>query len=107
MCHVPEQAFTNNELATSVGVEGRSGRRNAPSLLNVAYMRHLFHDGRETALETQYIAPHVGLDPRIEPLRLSTAEADDLLAFLRSLTSQSWIDLIDEARTDPPGNRSR
>lgn len=57
MCHVPEQAFTNNELATSVGVEGRSGRRNAPSLLNVAYMRHLFHEGRETALETQYIAP--------------------------------------------------
>jgi len=57
MCHIPEQAFTNNELATSVGVEGRSGRRNAPTVLNVAYMPSLFHDSRETALETQYIAP--------------------------------------------------
>src|SRR5690242_21297145 len=24
MCHVPEQGFTNNELATPLGVEGRS-----------------------------------------------------------------------------------
>lgn len=57
MCHVPEQAFTNNELATAIGVEGRSTKRNAPSLLNVAYVRRLFHDGRETALETQYLGP--------------------------------------------------
>jgi len=57
MCHIPEQDFTNVEIATAVGLEGRSGRRNAPSLINVGYMRHLFHDGRETALETQYLAP--------------------------------------------------
>ncbi|MDZ7781970.1 MAG: cytochrome c peroxidase [Halioglobus sp.] len=57
MCHIPEQGFSNNELATPVGTEGRSLRRNAPALYNVAYFRHLFHDGRETRLETQVIAP--------------------------------------------------
>jgi len=57
MCHVPEQGFTVNELAQAVGIEGRSVRRNTPTVLNVAYMRTLFHDGRETSLETQIISP--------------------------------------------------
>lgn len=53
MCHVPEQAFTQNETRTSVGSEGRSLRRNAPTLVNVAYVRDLFHDGREPSLDLQ------------------------------------------------------
>lgn len=57
MCHIPEQGFTNNELATAVGIEGRSGRRNAPSLYNVAYLKSLFHDGREQNLEQQVWGP--------------------------------------------------
>jgi cytochrome c peroxidase len=40
-----------------VGIEGRNLRRNAPTLLNVAYMETQFHDGRETSLETQVISP--------------------------------------------------
>ncbi len=57
MCHVPEQGFTSNELATAAGIEGRSVRRNAPSLYNVAYRQMLFHDGRENALEQQVWGP--------------------------------------------------
>jgi cytochrome c peroxidase len=57
MCHVPEQGFTANELATSVGIEGRTVRRNAPTLLNVAYQQRLFHDGREPTLEDQIWGP--------------------------------------------------
>lgn len=57
MCHIPDQGFTNNALAAPAGIEGRSMRRNAPSLYNVAYQEHLFHDGRETALETQVWSP--------------------------------------------------
>lgn len=56
-CHVPEQAFTQNELATPVGIEGALVLRNAPSLYNVAYRRVLFLDGRETSLEQQIWAP--------------------------------------------------
>jgi cytochrome c peroxidase len=57
MCHVPEQGFTSNELATPIGLEGRSLRRNAPTLYNVAYATRLFHDGRETSLENQAWGP--------------------------------------------------
>ena len=57
MCHIPEQGFTQNEIATPVGLQGRSVRRNAPSLYNVAYQRSLFHDGRGVSLETQIWEP--------------------------------------------------
>ncbi|MDL2354033.1 MAG: cytochrome c peroxidase [Pseudomonadota bacterium] len=57
MCHVPEQGFAANELGTAIGVNGRSLRRNAPTLLNVAYVGSLFHDGRESTLERQAWAP--------------------------------------------------
>ena len=57
MCHIEAQAFTSNDLATSVGMEGKSLRRNAPSILNVAYEKQLFRDGREDALETQAWLP--------------------------------------------------
>lgn len=57
MCHVPEQGFTSHEMATAVGIEGRTVRRNAPTLFNSAYYTHLFHDGRETSLEQQIWGP--------------------------------------------------
>ncbi|MBW2230840.1 MAG: SCO family protein [Deltaproteobacteria bacterium] len=57
MCHVPEQGFANNEMATAVGIQGRSVRRNAPTIFNAAYLQHLFHDGRETSLEQQVWGP--------------------------------------------------
>jgi cytochrome c peroxidase len=67
MCHVPEQGFTNNELATPIGVAGRSIRRNAPTMLNVAYQEAMFHDGRDTSLETQVIGPMVSRDELANP----------------------------------------
>ncbi len=57
MCHIPEQGFANNEMATAVGIEGRSVRRNAPTLYNVGYAQLLFHDGRENTLEQQVWGP--------------------------------------------------
>ncbi|MGZ8245064.1 cytochrome c peroxidase [Methylomagnum sp.] len=57
MCHVPEQGFASNEQATAVGVEGRTVRRNSPSVYNVGYYARLFHDGRETSLEQQVWGP--------------------------------------------------
>ena len=57
MCHVPEQGFTSNEMATAVGIEGRTVRRNSPTLYNIAYAQSLFHDSRETTLEQQVWAP--------------------------------------------------
>ena len=56
-CHIPEQGFTNNEISTAVGVEGRIVIRNAPTLYNVAYLQHIFLDGREISLENQVWQP--------------------------------------------------
>ena len=56
-CHLPDQGFTNQELRTPVGIEGRTVKRNAPSLYNVAYLQRLFHDAREYSLEHQIWAP--------------------------------------------------
>lgn len=57
MCHVPEQGFAQNELRTPVGIEGKSVRRNAPTIYNAAYLTRLFHDGREFSLENQVWQP--------------------------------------------------
>ena len=57
MCHIPEQGFASNEMATAVGIEGRTVRRNTPTLYNAAYYQKLFHDSRETTLEQQIWGP--------------------------------------------------
>lgn len=57
MCHIPEQGFTNNEMSRPIGFEGRGLKRNAPTLLNVAYYSRLFFDLREFSLEQQVWAP--------------------------------------------------
>ncbi|SJM93071.1 cytochrome c peroxidase [Crenothrix polyspora] len=57
MCHIADQGFTNNQMATAVGAEGRTVRRNSPSLYNTGYFSLLFHDGRETSLEQQVWLP--------------------------------------------------
>jgi cytochrome c peroxidase len=67
MCHVPEQGFTSNEMATSVGVEGRTVRRNAPTIYNSAYFGRLFHDGRETSLEQQVWGPLLARNEMANP----------------------------------------
>ena len=61
-CHVPIQAFAQRGSAVSKGVEGRVGRRNAPSLLNVAFAKSLFHDGRSASLEDQAWLPILAED---------------------------------------------
>ena len=67
MCHVPEQGFANWELSTAVGVEGRSVKRNSPSLINVGYLNPLFHDGRDSTLETQFVGPLVARNEMANP----------------------------------------
>jgi len=69
ICHVPEQAFTQNELSTPVGIEGRFVRRNAPSLYNVGYRSRLFHDGREVSLAEQIFSPLTAANEMGNPSR--------------------------------------
>ncbi|WP_434360542.1 redoxin domain-containing protein [Parasalinivibrio latis] len=67
MCHIPEQGFTNNELRTPVGVEGRTIRRNAPALFNTALFPAYFHDSRDTKLAEQIWSPLLARNEMANP----------------------------------------
>jgi len=55
-CHLPSAAFTDGRK-TSIGVHGKPGRRNAPSLANMAWMPYFMMEGGVPTLELQALAP--------------------------------------------------
>jgi cytochrome c peroxidase len=55
-CHQPEHGFAS-PLPRAVGVGGKQGLRNTPSLLNRAFGKAFFWDGREATLEAQALHP--------------------------------------------------
>jgi cytochrome c peroxidase len=57
-CHSPDLAFTDRK-PTSVGIKGRVGQRNAPTILNALYNKTQFWDGRVKTLEEQAALPIV------------------------------------------------
>jgi cytochrome c peroxidase len=57
-CHNPERAFTDGK-PSSIGVHGRLGQRNAPTILNALYNKTQFWDGRAQTLEDQAALPIV------------------------------------------------
>ena len=93
-CHDPKRAFSSPQ-PRAVGVFGRVGRRNAPSLINRGYGRGFFWDARIATLEEQVLKPiedpnemdlpvaeaaaRVGLSP--------TALSHALASYVRSILS--------------------
>jgi len=67
MCHLVDDAFASTQSRRAIGMEGRTLRRNAPSLLNVVYQRSFFHDGRETHLDLQVWMPFLAADEMANP----------------------------------------
>ena len=55
-CHNPKFAMTDR-LPLSKGVYGRTAFRNAPSILNAAYLKTMMFDGHVPSLEMQAIVP--------------------------------------------------
>lgn len=69
-CHQPGRAFSDS-VPRSRGVYGRLGPRNAPALVNLAYARSLFWDGRAATLEEQVLRPiqdSLEMDLRLDQL---------------------------------------
>ncbi len=84
-CHKEELNFATNDRV-AVGIENRVGIRNAPTLLNRAYGKSHFWDGRSDSLEEQALQPienkvEMGssIETAIERLRAS-AEYHSLFA---------------------------
>ena len=67
-CHDPDKSWSNGQRY-GVGVAGKEGERNVPSLINVAYFRQLFWDGRAGSLEAQALFPLLSPEEMAMPSR--------------------------------------
>ncbi len=76
-CHAREKAFTDN-LPTSRGFNGLTGTRNAPTVINAAYMQSQFWDGREPDLEGQ------AKQPPVNPVEGGLPNHEPILAVIRN-----------------------
>jgi len=76
-CHVAEKAFTDSPLSVSEGINKLNGTRNAPTVVNAAYNKTQFWDGRSPDLEDQ------ALHPFLNPVEMALPNHDVLLATIR------------------------
>jgi cytochrome c peroxidase len=72
-CHDPARAFTDGR-PTSVGISGRVGQRNSPTVLNALYNKTQFWDGRVNTLEQQAALPITN------PFEMGAASVGDAVA---------------------------
>jgi cytochrome c peroxidase len=77
-CHDPEKAFTDSPLKVSEGIEGKTGTRNSPTVINSAYFTTQFWDGRSPDLEDQ------ALHPFINPVEHGLEDHEPILEIVRS-----------------------
>ena len=93
-CHIPDRALSQPR-AIATGIAGRRGSRNAPALINRAWGRSFFWDGRTTTLEEQVLKPiedpnELGSSAPAAAARVgvsTTALADALASYVRSIRS--------------------
>ena len=79
-CHDPGHGFADPRgKPTSAGVGGALGARNAPSVLNAAFLASQFWDGREPTLEAQAV------QPLINPVEHGFKDHPAVVARLRGL----------------------
>ncbi|HXH28004.1 MAG TPA: cytochrome c peroxidase [Candidatus Polarisedimenticolia bacterium] len=55
-CHDPDKGFSDNR-PVSLGINGQSGARNAPTVMNRLFSKEQFWDGRAADLEAQALGP--------------------------------------------------
>lgn len=94
-CHKPEFAFADTS-AVSVGVHGRRGIRNTPSVMNMASREAFFWDGRASTLEEQALMPIADTNEMNLPIAEAIARLRASSKY-RSLFLQVYNRLPDES----------
>lgn len=97
-CHAPGRGFTDNKPVSN-GVEGKTGSRNSPTVINSAYSPLQFWDGRAPNLEEQAKGPIANpvemaytLDGAVKALQHDASYRED---FQKAWgTDQITIDLV-------------
>ncbi len=80
-CHAVDKAFTDGPLRVSKGINGLTGTRNAPTVINAAFNKSQFWDGRSPDLEDQAIHPFVN------PVEMGLTDHQTLLQTVRNDTN--------------------
>jgi cytochrome c peroxidase len=78
-CHDPDKGFTD-KLLTSMGVHGKFGKCNAPTVIDALFNIVQFWDGREPTLEDQ------ARDPIVNPIEMGMPDHDTVVKKLASIT---------------------
>jgi cytochrome c peroxidase len=88
-CHDPARAFTDGR-PVSIGIAGRAGQRNAPTVLNALYNKTQFWDGRATTLEQQ-----AGL-PIVNSVEMGQPNLDAAVAAIAAIPEygQKFVDVF-------------
>ena len=89
-CHPPEHAFAGGDPAP-VGVTGKPLPRRAPTLINRAYGKSQFYDGRAPTLEDQIPSPVTNPD-EMGNTRQAAAEAIARIAGYAALFARAFGD---------------
>lgn len=76
-CHASDKAFTDLKTV-SEGIQGLRGTRNAPTVINAAYFKSQFWDGREPSLERQ------SMQPLLNPVEMALPNHDPVLEIART-----------------------
>jgi cytochrome c peroxidase len=87
-CHDKDKGFTDN-LPVSEGINKLTGTRNAPTVINAAYLQTQFWDGREPTLEAQSAGPF------INPVEMALPSHEPILKIVR--TDPEYTDLFKKA----------
>jgi cytochrome c peroxidase len=89
-CHNPELGWTDN-LTRSFGHDRQTGKRNAMTILNVAYGTSFFWDGRAASLEIQSTKPIEDQAEMKQHLRLAVKKIKSLKGY-KELFEKAFID---------------
>jgi len=77
-CHDVTRGFTD-QRATSEGIKGQLGKRNAPTTLNVALLQTFFWDGRSPSLD------HQARQPTLNPVEMGMPDEATALKAIRDV----------------------
>ena len=87
-CHAAEKGFTDL-LPVSEGINKLTGTRNAPTVINAAYNKTQFWDGREPSLEEQ------SKQPFVNPVEMGLKNHEPILKIVR--TDPEYVEMFKTA----------
>jgi cytochrome c peroxidase len=91
-CHKPSLAFADS-VDVSLGIGGRKGTRNAPSVMNMAARGVFFYDGRAETLRDQV---HFPIE---DPMEMA---ADFSIVLTRLSKNQTYVDAFERLYSERP-----